>query len=207
MIAIVDYGMGNLRSVEKAFASLGCRVSVTQDKAVLERAEKIVLPGVGAFADCMKNLKDLHLWEPVRSFAWDALNGGKHFLGICLGMQALFTASEEDGIHSGFGVIPGRVVRFKNDLKVPHMGWNCVRLSQNEMVRKWMKSVEDGSFFYFVHSYYCVPESSNVIVTSTDYGNEFASSIGQGNLFATQFHPEKSQRAGLNFLKNFINLN
>ncbi len=197
MIAIIDYGMGNLRSVSKAFERLGHTVNVTRDPRVIADASHVVLPGVGAFPDCMRNLEQMGLVDPIRQ----ALSSGKPFLGICLGLQLLFTESEEFGLHKGLGWIRGRVVRFKtNGLKVPHMGWNSLN-------RKKPTPVLDGlpadAMVYFVHSYYVAPDDPSLIATTTEYGMPFASSITVGNVFACQFHPEKSQAVGLMLLRNF----
>jgi glutamine amidotransferase len=196
MIAIIDYGMGNLRSVEKGFQKVGVGARVVTDPLAIDDAPAIVLPGVGAFRDCMKNLEQMSLAEPIIR----SIRKGKPFLGICLGLQVLFTESEEFGICKGFNLLSGRVVKFHAGLKVPHMGWNNV-----EIVRKppILDGIPDESFFYFVHSFYVVPRDSNVIATTTDYGNTFTSMVWRDNIFATQFHPEKSQGTGLRVLKNF----
>jgi imidazole glycerol-phosphate synthase subunit HisH len=197
MIAIIDYGMGNLRSVSKAFERLGYEVTVTREPRVIADATHAVLPGVGAFPDCMRNLEQMGLIDPIRR----ALSSGKPFLGICLGLQLLFTESEEFGLHKGLGWIRGRVVRFKNDgLKVPHMGWNALRIQKSVPA---LQDIPSDAMVYFVHSYYVVPEVSSLIATTTEYGTPFASSIADGNLFACQFHPEKSQAIGLRILRNF----
>ena len=200
VIAIADYGMGNLKSVSKAFEHLDCRVTVTRDPHVLLKATHIVLPGVGAFPDGMNNLKRFGLTEPIRQ----AIAAGKPFLGICLGMQLLFTESEEFGLHQGMGIIPGRVIRFNpsssKNLKVPHMGWNSIEIKQKTPV---LDRIENGSAVYFVHSYYVVPEDTRLISTETVYVIPFASSILLNNIFASQFHPEKSQTVGLRLLENF----
>lgn len=200
MIAIVDYGMGNLKSVSKAFEHLGHPVTITRDPRVLSEATHVVLPGVGAFPDGMNNLERFGLLEPLRQ----VIETGKPFLGICLGLQLLFTESEEFGLHRGMDVIAGRVIRFHPSrsahLKVPHMGWNSLKIKQNAPI---LNSIEDGAAVYFVHSYYVVPENSRLVCTQTDYGVPFASSILSGNIFACQFHPEKSQAVGLRLLENF----
>jgi imidazole glycerol-phosphate synthase subunit HisH len=198
MIAIVDYGMGNLRSVSKAFEHLGHRVSITRDPRVLSDAAHVVLPGVGAFRDCMNNLKRFDLVESIRQ----AIKSGKPFMGICLGLQLLFTESEEFGIHQGMDVLRGRVVRLNPpaSCKVPHMGWNQIRIKKETDV---LKGIADGSAVYFVHSYYVVPEDREVTCTETEYGLTFTSSILKDNVFACQFHPEKSQAVGLKLLDNF----
>jgi len=209
MIAIVDYGMGNLRSVDKAFKKLGFETQVTGDRQEIEKAEGIVLPGVGAFKDCMDNLANLNLIDPIV----ESIKKGKPFLGICLGLQLLFSESEEFGVHKGLGIIKGRVKRFPTDLsdsgssngrlKIPHMGWNRIKIINKSPI---YDGIDDGSYFYFVHSYYVIPEDRNVIATETYYGIKFVSSIWQENIFATQFHPEKSQKMGLMVLRNFGNL-
>ncbi len=196
MIAVVDYGRGNLRSVQKAFEHLGYEAVVTRDPEVILRADKAVLPGVGAFGDCMENLRRFGLVEVVKEF----IASGKPFLGICLGLQLLFSESEEFGPVEGLGVVKGRVVRFPRGLKIPHMGWNQVEVVSGSGLFEGIKS---GDYFYFVHSFYVVPEDESVVATYTDYGVRFASSICVDNIFATQFHPEKSQRLGLKVLDNF----
>lgn len=202
MIAIVDYGMGNLRSVEKGFQKVGVDARVTRDPSDIEDASGIVLPGVGAFRDCMRNLTESTLIDSiVRS-----IEKGKPYLGICLGLQILFTESEEFGLTKGLNLLRGRVVRFrfeKEDLKIPHMGWNNIRIRKRPPV---LKGIEDNSFFYFVHSYYVVPEDEGIIATVTDYGIEFTSMVWKDNILATQFHPEKSQTLGLRILKSFGDL-
>jgi len=207
MIAIIDYGMGNLRSVSKAFEHLGAQVLVTRDPNKIASASKIVLPGVGAFKDCMKNLEDLDLVDPIVK----SIESGKPFLGICLGMQLLFTESEEFGRHKGLNLIPGKVVRFPETapgqkksepikLTVPQIGWNQI---EKQKPVSYLKGIPEGSYVYFVHSYYVVPKDPKTIATTTEYGVEFASSVQKDNMFATQFHPEKSQAVGLKILKAF----
>ena len=197
-IAIIDYGMGNLRNVQKGFQKVGLEAKVTRSKREIGRASAVVLPGVGAFKDCMENLERYGLIEPLSR----SIEKGKPYLGICLGLQILFSESEEFGTHRGLDVIQGKVVRFKSDAehKVPHMGWNTV-----EIVREppMLRGIETGDFFYFVHSYYVVPEKRETIATVTTYGIPFASSVWKDNIFATQFHPEKSQQKGLRVLENF----
>lgn len=202
MIAIIDYDMGNLRSVSKAFEKVGAGAVVTRDADIIRNASHVVLPGVGAFRDCMRNLADYGLVEPIVKH----IESGKPFLGICLGMQLLFEEGTEFGTHKGLGVIKGRVVRFPfaaGQLKVPHIGWNGVSIKKPSPL---LKGIMDGTYFYFVHSYYCVPTDAGAALTTTDYGIEFTSSIARDNVFACQFHPEKSQRAGLQVLKNFSEL-
>jgi len=203
MIAIIDYGMGNLRSVQKAFEKVGYEARVTSDPKVVLEAERVVLPGVGAFRDCVRNLEEGGFIEPILR----VIREGRPFLGICLGLQLLFTESEEFGLHRGLDVIPGRVVRFADglkdgdeDLKVPHMGWNQLAVKRRPPA---LAGIADGSNFYFVHSYYVKPDDPSVVATTTDYGGEFCSSIWKDNIVATQFHPEKSQEKGLAILKNF----
>lgn len=199
MIIIVDYGMGNLRSVEKAFAYLGHEVAVSHDPAMLEEAAGIVLPGVGAFGDAMHELQRRGLISPLR----DALDEGTPFLGICLGYQLLFEQSEESHGVAGIGMLPGKVVRFPSDVKIPHMGWNDVRFARSHPV---LEGIDEGSFFYFVHSFYVVPAEGNDLLTLTTYGSEFASGAARKNLVAFQFHPEKSSASGLRILDNFARL-
>ena len=203
MIAIIDYGMGNLRSVQKGFEKVGFEAVVTSDPKVVLEAERIVLPGVGAFPDCMRNLEQGGFVDPLLK----VLQEGRPFLGICLGLQLLFTESEEFGTHKGLNVIPGRVVRFPEgmvegdeELKVPHMGWNQLSVKRRPPA---FEGISDGANFYFVHSYYVQPEDASVIATTTSYGIEFCSSIWKENIVATQFHPEKSQDKGLAILRNF----
>jgi len=199
MIAIIDYGMGNLRSVQKGFERMGREAVVTRDPRTILDASKVVLPGVGAFPDCMRNLDELGLIEPVKK----SIASGKPFLGICFGLQLLFTESEEFGFSKGLDIIKGRVVRFNIQdptFKIPHMGWNTLRIKRRPPA---LADVPDNSHFYFVHSFYVVPEDAGVIATTTDYGIEFVSSVWKDNVFACQFHPEKSQALGLSILKRF----
>ena len=199
MIAIIDYGMGNLRSVQKGFERMGREAVVTREPKTILDASKVVLPGVGAFADCMRNLEEFGLIDPVKK----CISSGKPFLGICLGLQLLFTEGEEFGVHKGLDIIKGRVIRFNIQdptLKIPHMGWNSVSIKRRPPA---LADVPDGSHFYFVHSYHVVPEDKGVIATTTPYGIEFVSSIWKDNILAVQFHPEKSQALGLSILKRF----
>ena len=209
MIAVIDYGMGNLRSVQKSLEFVGAKVIVTHDPDLILNANSVVLPGVGAFKDCMANLKKLKLVDPIRKF----IDGGKPFLGICLGLQVLFEESEEYGPVAGLGILPGKVVKFpggssetKNGrpIKIPHMGWNQIKVKKNVPL---FVEVGDAPYFYFVHSYYVVPEDQNMIATVTNYGVEFVSGIQHKNIYAFQFHPEKSQTLGLSILERFSNLN
>ena len=208
MIAIIDYGMGNLRSVQKGFEAVGAEAIVTSDSQKILSAKSVVLPGVGAFKDCMTNLEKLDLIDTVHQ----SVKSGKPFLGICLGLQLLFNQSEEFGQVNGLGILPGKVVGFKDaqpksdssePLKIPHMGWNTVKVVPGNPL---FDSVTDGSYFYFVHSYYIAPENPTIIATTTCYGIDFTSGVHHENIHALQFHPEKSQRLGLTILKNFSNL-
>ena len=223
MIAIIDYGMGNLRSVEKAFEKVGFDAIVTDEPEIIENADKIVLPGVGAFKDAKDGLQERNLIEPIISH----IKQNKLFLGICLGLHLLFTRSYEDGVHDGLGIIPGEVVRFTADrlninntgeqneeagtfkalsvvsnqkLKIPHMGWNTIRAKKKVSI---LKGLPDDPYMYFVHSYFVVPDRDEVIASETEYGVPFVSMISIDNIFAMQFHPEKSQQYGLMILKNF----
>ncbi len=210
-IGVVDYGMGNLRSVSKALESLGFPTVVSGDPAELSRCAGIVLPGVGAFRDCMENLGG----QGLLPFLSGVLREDRPFLGICLGLQVLFTESEEFGSHRGIGFLRGKVVRFPAGLrdtvpgvgtvtlKVPHMGWNRVDFTMDHPV---FHGIPSGSFFYFVHSYYVEPEEPDAVAGRTSYGVAFAAAVGRGNMAAVQFHPEKSQEAGLAVLSNFGNL-
>ncbi len=201
MITIIDYGMGNLRSVQKAFEKIGHSAIVSSDPAQVAAAEKVVLPGVGAFEDAIGELRRLRLDRPVL----DAIDSGKPFLGICLGLQLLFDVSYENGRHEGLGVLRGEVVRFElpDEFSVPHMGWNQVSIHRPTPL---LQGLNEGAYFYFVHSYYVLPEDASVIATETDYGGPFCSAIAFDHVFATQFHPEKSQSDGLRILKNFAEL-
>lgn len=199
MIAVIDYGMGNLRSVSKAIELVGGQVIVTSEPADVVGADAVVLPGVGAFGHAMDNLAERNLVTPVKQ----CVASGTPFLGICLGLQLLFDESEEDVGVKGLGIIPGSVRRFRTTLKVPHMGWNELSIKKEVPV---LKNTPDGSFMYFVHSYYVDPEDTNVVATTTCYDQEFVSAIATDNIFATQFHPEKSAEKGLAILKEFCEL-
>lgn len=201
MIVVVDYGMGNLRSVQKGFEKVGSPAVISRDPEEIKRADRLVLPGVGAFPECMRNLSRLDLVPPILEF----LQSGRPFLGICLGLQLLFDESEEFGIHEGFKVVPGRVKAFDRNmgLKIPHMGWNQVYYRKETPL---FRGIENGSFFYFVHSYYVEPENEADIAAETDYGIKFTCAIARDNTFAVQFHPEKSQENGLKILTNFSKL-
>jgi imidazole glycerol-phosphate synthase subunit HisH len=200
-IAIIDYQMGNLRSVQKAFEKVGHAATITSDPAELAAADRIVLPGVGAFGDAIAELKRRELVQPIKA----AIATGKPFLGICLGLQLLFDVGYEGGEFEGLGVLRGKVVRFElpRELKVPHMGWNRGTFKRRPPA---LEGLADGTYFYFVHSYYVVPEDESVVAIEADYGRPFCAAVCQGNLFATQFHPEKSQADGLRLLKNFAEL-
>ena len=205
MIAVVDYGMGNLRSVQKALQRVGGDARIVGDAAGLSQTDKIVLPGVAAFGDAVQRLRAHKLDEPIRR----AVADGVPYLGFCLGLQLLFDVSYEHGEHRGLGILPGEVVRFAfgPDVQpaphVPHIGWN----------QAWLKApcpllagVADGEYFYFDHSYHVVPADGAIVATTTDYGTDFVSAVWKDNIFATQFHPEKSQSAGLKILENFVGL-
>jgi len=200
MIAVIDYGMGNLQSVAQGFARVGHEVSVTRDRRVIVSAGGVVLPGVGAFGACMANLDRLGLVPVIR----EVIDRGTPFLGICVGMQVLFWESEEFGPVAGLGVLPGRVVRFRAEsvagLCVPHMGWNVL---EQRVPAPMLAGIDDGAYAYFVHSYYVVPDMAEMAVTTTPYGSRFVSSVARDNVFACQFHPEKSQTVGLRMLANF----
>lgn len=206
MITIIDYGMGNLRSVQKGFEKVGYHAQVTDDPQVVAGADRLVLPGVGAFRDGMTNLREGGFIESIQKF----VASERPFLGICLGMQMLLTQSEEFGRHQGLNLISGRVPRFAEDmqiagvvgpesLKVPHMGWNRIQHTDIPL----FNGIEQGSYVYFVHSYFVQPTDTSVVAATTNYGIEFCSAICRDNVMATQFHPEKSQQVGLTMLKNF----
>lgn len=206
MIGIIDYGMGNLHSVQKGFERAGVAVKIITTPEEIAATDKIVLPGVGAFRDAIGTLRDKQLVGPIQ----DAIKQGKWFLGICLGLQLLFDESFEDGRYQGLGVIAGTVERFDfagrpntEHLKIPHMGWNALNFAREVPL---YRGIEPGAFVYFVHSYHVVPQNQQVIATTTQHGYEFVSSVWRDNLFAVQFHPEKSQRVGLQILRNFAAL-
>ncbi|PSK94450.1 imidazole glycerol phosphate synthase subunit HisH [Taibaiella chishuiensis] len=206
-IAIVDYQLGNLYSVEQAFKHLGVEAVVTNDKDIIANADALVLPGVGAFADAMENMKKLDLVAPVKDF----VATGKAFMGVCLGLQILFTESEEFGSSKGLGIVDGQIRKFSNNLpdnsnaKVPQIAWNRLLEQQIAWKDTPLKELPEGGFQYFVHSYYAVPEDQNVILSTTRYeGFEYCSSIIKKNIFACQFHPEKSGEQGLSIYKNWI---
>ncbi len=212
MIAIIDYGMGNLRSVEKAFEMVGFETVVTDKSEIIDRSEKIVLPGVGSFKDAKDGLSERNLVEPIVNH----IKKGRLFLGICLGFQLLFTRSTEGGECEGLNIVAGEVVRFEKEkkeesskslfaetnhkLKIPHMGWNEIQIKKKVSI---LDGLPDHSFMYFVHSYYVIPDRDDIIATETEYGISFVSMISIENIFATHFHPEMSHRYGLTILKNF----
>ena len=197
MLVIVDYGMGNLRSVEKAFEACGERPKISSDPHVIEKADKIVLPGVGAFTQAMAVLKKRKLIGLIR----DKIKNGTPYLGLCLGLQLLFSESQEGRGAKGLGIIEGPVKRFSGKLKVPHMGWNTINpLKKNCPL---FQGISKEAYFYFVHSYYGMPADKSWVLASTDYGIKFCSAVWKGHVFATQFHPEKSQAEGLRMIKNF----
>ncbi len=205
MIAIIDYGMGNLRSVEKGFQKVGVDVCVTNRPEVVDKADGVVLPGVGAFRECMRELSNLNLTDSVA----DAIRKKKPYLGICLGLQILFSEAEEFGRCRGLDIFKGKVVKFdfgskdsaiNNLKKVPHMGWNGIKIRDKNPL---LNGLEDNTFVYFVHSFYVVSEDESIVSTTTDYGIEFTSTIWKDNVYAVQFHPEKSQTVGLKILENF----
>jgi glutamine amidotransferase len=203
MIALLDYGSGNLRSVHKSLLKVGANVRLVQRPEEIGDAAGLVLPGVGAFDDCINALRKQELLEASRDF----IKTGKPFLGICVGYQALFERSEEfNSCAAGLGVFQGSVVRFpdNNGLKVPQTGWNQLEMVQEDC--PLYRGIEGGSFVYFVHSFYPQPVDEGIIATRTEYGGKFASSVWRENIYATQFHPEKSQKVGLQLLKNFVNL-
>ena len=219
MIAIIDYESGNLRSISKALEEVGARVKVTDNKKVIARARGIVLPGVGAFHHGMKVLRKKGLLSPILN----AIEEGKPFLGICLGMQLLFSESKEHGLHKGLGVIKGKVKRFPSGvkqnrpsadslsplsinsyiIKIPHLGWNQIKCKEQNEKLKIFDGIPDNRYFYFVHSYYVEPEDKNIVAAKTFYGIEFTSCIVKDNIWGVQFHPEKSSGKGLKILKNF----
>ncbi len=201
MIVIIDYGMGNLKSVQNAFTAVGYKTVITDDPNKIKKASALVLPGVGAFRNAIKSLKDKKIDKELIK----AIRIGKPFLGICLGMQLLFGFSEEGGLFKGLNIIPGRVKRFSHSVKCPHLGWNKVKFvhHSNYNINPIYEGVPDESYFYFVHSYYCEVDNQKIIYSTTDYASAFPSSIWKDNLFGVQFHPEKSSTSGLKILKNF----
>jgi imidazole glycerol-phosphate synthase subunit HisH len=199
MITVVDYKLNNLRSIENTLRRLGHEVEVTSDPAKVRAATKLILPGVGAFRDAMANLNEFGLVEPFV----EKVRSGTPTLGICLGMHLLFTESEEFGLHRGLDLLPGRVRRIPEGVHVPHMGWNELRIRQSDRL---LKGVEAGSFVYFVHSYYADPASEEITLASVDHGINFPAIVHRNNIWATQFHPEKSQKVGEQLLENFARI-
>lgn len=201
MIAIIDYGAGNLSSVKKALDYLGAESEITDDKEKILSASHVILPGVGSFGDAMSSMQERELVEVVK----EAAGSGKPFFGICLGLQLLFEGSDESPDVKGLGILKGKIVTIPKDngLKVPHMGWNSISLKQKDGI---FEGVEDESYFYFVHSYYLKGADDDVVAATTQYGVEIECAVQQGNLCATQFHPEKSSSVGLKLLKNFIDM-
>ena len=197
MIALIDYGSGNLRSVSKALQHEGADVELVDAPEALAKADAVVLPGVGAFGDCVRNLQERGLWNPIKEW----LGSGRPFLGICLGYQLLFESSEETPGVNGFGFFKGQVRRFHEaGLKIPHMGWNTLQKSDHKL---W-QGLPENPYVFFVHSYFPVPEDPSIITSRTTYGETFAASVARDNVAAVQFHPEKSQETGLAILRNFI---
>lgn len=203
MITIIDYGIGNLRSIEKAFEHVGINVRRTDDPDTVASAERLVLPGVGAFGACIGEIRSRDLEAPIL----EAIDRGVPFLGVCVGMQLLFEAGHEKGVHEGLGVLPGRVVHFREaddempgDLTVPHMGWNSIEPTRESPL---MQNLDASPYFYFVHSYHAVADESSDVLATTTYGHEFPSVVQRGPVAGVQFHPEKSQAAGLALLINF----
>jgi len=195
-VAIIDYGVGNLRSVEKAFAATGCEASISSDESFLRSAERLVLPGVGAFAACMKALEERGFERLVR----ERVAAGTPLLGVCVGMQMLFEESEEFGSTRGLGLLKGRVRKFGSELLVPQVGWNRIHQRRPHAL---FEGIANGSFCYFVHSFYCEPDDEVVVAGETEYGRRYASVVARENVCGVQFHPEKSQDVGLRMLKNF----
>ena len=196
-IAIIDYGMGNLRSVQKALEQVGAQAIITSEAAVIRNAKKIVLPGVGAMRPAMEKLTALKLIPVVQ----EAVNSKRPFLGICLGLQLLFDESDEGGTVKGLGVLPGRVLKFSK-LKVPHMGWNRIDIQRNDC--PLFNEITTSEYVYFCHSYFVKPDDNDIVAAKTNYGLDFVSSVYTGSIFGVQFHPEKSQSVGLKMLKNFV---
>lgn len=201
MIAIIDYDAGNIKSVEKAFQFLGQEVVVTSDSDIILNADKVVLPGVGAFGDAMKKLADYKLIDTIKS----VVASNKPFLGICLGLQLLFESSEESEGVAGLGILPGKIVRFPDDkgYKIPQIGWNSIEINPDS---KLLKGIANQSYVYFVHSYYLVAGNENDVAASTDYAAHVHAAVEKGNIFACQFHPEKSGDVGLKILENFAHM-
>ncbi len=214
MVTIIDYGIGNLRSIEKAFEAVDVEVLRTDNPADIDRAERLVLPGVGAFGSCIGEIRERDLEAPIL----DAIEAGTPFLGVCIGMQLLFEVGEERGAHEGLGVLPGRVAHFHEAepvpaganapgaaqaLKVPHMGWNTIHPTHDAPL---LDGIDDGAYVYFVHSYHALPDRADDVLATTTYGHDFPAIVHRNNVYGVQFHPEKSQRAGLRLLDNFAHL-
>lgn len=196
MIAVADYGAGNLHSIGMGLRRRGLEVRVTDDPRRLDDAAALVVPGDGAFGPAMARLRELGFAEPIVAY----IRSGRPFLGVCLGMQLLFDESEESGLHRGLGVLPGRVVRLPAAVKVPHMGWNQLRIDRPSPL---LEGVRSGAYVYFVHSYYCAPADPTLVAATASYGGDIAAVVGRGNVWATQFHPEKSGAIGERILNNF----
>lgn len=206
MVTIIDYGIGNLRSIEKAFERVGAEVARTDDATAIREAERLVLPGVGAFGACIGELRSRHLEQVLL----DRVADGVPFLGVCVGMQLLFETGREKGTHDGLGLLPGEVVHFHRaddgragDLKVPHMGWNTLRRTQDDPI---FDGLTGESYVYFVHSYHAVASEPDHVLATTEYGHSFPAVVRRDNIYGVQFHPEKSQSAGLRILENFASL-
>lgn len=204
MVTIIDYGIGNLRSIEKAFEKVDVDVERTDDLATIAAADRLVLPGVGAFGACINEIRKRDLEAPIL----EAIDAGKPFLGVCVGLQLLFEIGEERGSHEGLGVLPGRVVHFHANgadasLKVPHMGWNTLQITRDVPL---LDGIEDEAYVYFVHSFHAAPEEPRDVLATTTYGRDFPAMVHRNNVFGVQFHPEKSQGVGLRILKNFAHL-
>ncbi|MCJ7472106.1 MAG: imidazole glycerol phosphate synthase subunit HisH [Actinobacteria bacterium] len=197
-IAIIDYGMGNIKSVENSFKKAGARIEVTSDPEKIRDASAVILPGVGAYRDAFNNLEEKDLIKPI----YESIEK-KPFLGICLGMQLLFEYSTEDGKNKGLGVFKGFVSRIPPGVKIPHMGWNQIEIKKKS---KMLKDIKQGENFYFVHSYHVIPEDKSIVSSITDHGTSIVASIEQDNIFGFQFHPEKSSTCGQQLIRNFINL-
>ena len=200
MIAIINYGLGNLHSVNKAVTFVGGETIVTDKPEEILKADKVILPGVGAFGDGMQELKVRGFMPVIK----EAVDAGKLLLGICLGMQLLFDVSEEKGLHKGLGLLPGKVIFFtQTGIKIPQIGWNQVDVVKKSAL---MKGIQNSDYFYFNHGFYCVPQDEDDVLTETDYGLRYASSVERKNIYGVQFHPEKSQKTGMKILKNFVDL-
>ncbi|MGA2090571.1 MAG: imidazole glycerol phosphate synthase subunit HisH [Endomicrobiales bacterium] len=203
-IAVIDYGMGNLRSVAKALEQVGAEPVVTDSSRKILSCQGVIFPGVGSFGPAVRYLKKRKLIDTIE----DVISKDRYFLGLCLGFQLLFSTSSEDGAHKGLGIVPGKVEKFSfrhSSLKVPHMGWNQVHIANKELQKTMFKGIPDNTYFYFVHSYYGTPKQKNMLAATTDYGTPFCSAVAHGRVWGCQFHPEKSSSNGLKLLKNFLN--